>query len=814
MFVESKNMRLAIDALSFWLGFGSAALIALLLWSFRRQLAEFRAAISDSLRGFRERLTAGAERNWREDIYRYAQTAHVAGMLFPLQEIQLAPRFFFPEPEIDPNRVPEDEDINTIIPVLPEWPDLAGIYRAPTVSVEQAFTGTQSIVVLGGLGSGKTTLLAQLTSRAAGGDEALFPESPTPIFVHAADLHFGDKPSADVAAPLVAAAQLRASALTAARLARHLRFRLKEFNCVILLDGFDELPVAEIENIAQWLGAFRKQYPRHRVIAAAGLSGFGPLTTLGLAPLYLAPYHSDDFNSLIHKWNAAWQVLAARTRKRPAAGEAEPEMVTGWLSTGNRGRSIFEVTLKIWAAFAGDARGPKPADWVQSYLQRHNLRATGERALGRYALELLHKDVSGLTRQNVRELFIPFFNKADGNPESDPNAFIEDQLTKRLLVKQGRDRLAFAHPLVAAYCAAYALAADPERAQPTLNAMWQWALHFLAPLADLTPHLSPWLNRQPDILQTETLACARWLRDTPPTAPWRNDVFRRLSVLALDTGLPENLRLRALTAFVASADPNVVALFRQALTSQDPFTRRIAALGLGALGEANAVTALAPLFNDPYLDVRWAAALALAILGNEVAVTALKQGMNNGDDAVRQACAQALARHADLGHDVLREGMAAQHLSTRRAALFGLAETHAEWAPPIIEKAQREDSEWLVRTSAEVLMNRFAARASQPPVPYVAPEKQGWLIAWAAAHGMAVPPGRAAIEVVNRALRDGEEPARLAAAEALARFADPAAARELYPALKDPQSALVRDAAFRALNQLGCATGQRMSAPV
>jgi HEAT repeat protein len=68
--------------------------------------------------------------------------------------------------------------------------------------------------------------------------------------------------------------------------------------------------------------------------------------------------------------------------------------------------------------------------------------------------------------------------------------------------------------------------------------------------------------------------------------------------------------------------------------------------------------------------------------------------------------------------------------------------------------------------------------------------------------------------VVNRALRDGEEPARLAAAEALARFADPAAARELYPALKDPQSALVRDAAFRALNQLGCATGQRMSAPV
>jgi HEAT repeat protein len=468
----------------------------------------------------------------------------------------------------------------------------------------------------------------------------------------------------------------------------------------------------------------------------------------------------------------------------------------------------------LWAAFGGDARGAKPADWVQAYLLRHNLRPAGERALSRFALELLRRETSGLTRADVRALFSPHFTKTEGNPESDPNAFLDDALTKRLLVKQGRDRLAFGHPLVAAYCAASALAADPERAQPAFNAMWQWALHFLAPLADLTPHLSPWLNRPPDILQTETLACARWLRDTPASASWRNEVFRRLSVLTLDTGLPENLRVRALTAFVASADPKVAALFRQALASQDPFTRRLAALGLGALGEANAVTALAPLFNDPYLDVRWAAALALAILGNEVAVTALKQGLNNSDDAVRQACAQALARHAELGHELLREGAAAQNFSTRRAALYGVAETYADWSPPLIEKAQREDSEWIVRTSAEVLMNRFAAEATHPPEPYAPPESQGWLIAWAASQGIGVPPGRAAIEVVNRALKEGDESVRLAAAEALARFADPTAARELYTTLRDPHSALVRDAAFRALYQLGAATGQRMAAPV
>jgi HEAT repeat protein len=803
-------MRLAIDTFSFWLGFGAATLIAFALWFFRRQLASARDSLNASLRGLRERLTSGTERNWREDIFRYAQTAHLAGMLFPLEEVLLKPRFFTPEPEIDPNRPPADDDLNNIIPVLPEWPDLAAIYRAPTLTVEQVFTGAQSVVVLGGLGSGKSTLLAHLTSRAALGEEQLFPDSPTPIFVHAGDLELPGKPNDDLATPLIAAAQLRASALTAARLTRHLKLRLKEFNCLILIDGFDELTVDEVDTAAQWLAAFRKQYPQHRVIAAAGLSGFGPLTTRGLAPLYLAPYHTDDFNALVKKWHEAWAQLLKRSRRKPAAGDADGHMLMGWLNTANRGRSIFEVTLKIWAAFAGDARGPKPADWLHAFIARHNLRASGERALGKLALEMLHRETSGLPRSEARAASSPFFT----GPEADPTTFLEDLTAQKLLVRRGRDRVAFGHPLTLAYCAASALAVDPESARPELNPLWTAALHYLAPLTDITPHIHPWLNRPPDILQTETLACARWLRDTPANAPWRKEIFRRLSTLMLDTGLPENLRLRALTAFVASAEPNVAALFKQALTSQDPFTRRIAALGLGALGEGNAVPALAPLFNDPYLDVRWAAALALAILGNEVAVTSLKQGLNHGDNAVRQACAQALARHVEMGHELLVEAAQNENIGTRRAGLYGLADVEAEWPRPIIEKAQREDKEWFVRTAAEVLMHRFTESAAQSPTPYAPPESQGWLIAWAASKGMGVPPGRAAIEVVNRALKEGEEPARLAAAEALARFAEPEAARELYPALKDPHSGLVRDAAFRALNQLAAATGQRMAAPV
>ncbi len=771
-----------LDGLSFWLGFFFAWLLVALLYRSRHALAQVRDELYRSLRGLRERLTAGTESNWRADLYRYAQTAHLAGALFPLDDILITPRFWPPPPHLDPATPPPDEDLNTVIPHLPEWPELAGAYHAPTVRLETVLAGDAPVVILGGPGAGKSTLLAHLAARATQGDPALFPHDPTPIFVHAADLELPLKPRADVLQPLVAAAQLRASALTAATLARHLRLRLREFTCVIFLDGFDELPARQTELVLEWLAAFRRQHPEPRIIAAAGLAGYGGLTGQGFAPVYLAPWSADDQAALLQKWSAAW--AQARTRARLKAEAVDAQLVLGWLSLGNRGRTPLELTLKTWAGLAGDPRGMRPAEWLEAYILRHGVKPAGQRALGKLGLAVLtNPEAAGLTRAQAREACLPFFQPATPNPNAQPeidvNAFLDDLLAQRLLVKQGADRLAFRHPLILAYCAATALAADPEAAAAAIPAaapppLWTWTLYFLAALGDLTPVLKRLFSQPPDVLQTEVLIGARWLRDAPAAAPWRNELFRRLSKLLLDGALPEGLRVRALAAFTVAGDFSVTALFRQALAHADPFTRRLAALGLGLLGDGTAVPPLVALFADPYLDVRWAAALALAAIGTDPALAALRQGLTQGDDAVRQACAQALARNTEFGHAGRKETLAHPDLSTRRAAVLGLAEIGAEWVPPLIEDLQRREQEWYVRNAAQDILGRLKEPPVQTPEPYAAPENQGWLVAWAAARGLGVPPGRAAVEVLNHALREGDEHARLAAAEAWRGWANPA----------------------------------------
>ena len=803
-----------IDAFSFWLGFASAAFIFLLLYWFQRPLRLARQILSELFQHLREALTAGTEKRLREDTLRFAQTAHLAGTVFALNEILLPPRLLYPEPALDPTTPPPDEDLAAIIPIIPEWPDLAGIYHAPTLGVEEVFAKDANIMVIGGPGGGKSTLLAHLATRAAQDDEKLFPGGVTPIFVHAGDLELPRPPKADVAQPLIAAALARVSTLTASQLPQHLRGRLKNYKCAILIDGLDELPPAQIAPIASWLEEFQREYKHHRLIVAAGLWGYGPLVSLGLAPIMIAPWNADDYRELIQKWTTAWdQAIRARRKKAAGPGEVDLTIMRGWLANGNQGRTIFEITLKIWAALAGDTRGSRPVDWLEAYLLRHNLKPTSLAALAQMATAMLsQQEYLGLLRKEAAAIGDTALKGPDGKSEMDSDDFLDGLIARRLLAKHAKDRVSFAHGLTAAYCTAQSLAAEPDTILGASSA-WARALYFFAALGDLTSAAGRNLTQAADLMQSELLACALWLRDSPANARWRAEVFKRLARLMLDPNQPENLRLRGLTGLAASNDPAVVALFKQALASPDPFSRRLATLGLGALGDGSLVPQLVALFADPYLDVRWAAALALTHIGTDQAIDGLAQGLVQGDDALKQACAQAIARNAEVGPELLKEAIAHEDLAVRRAALFGLADLKTDWALKQIEDVQTKEQQWIVRNAAVSMIERLKSPSQVTLQPYAPPESQGWLVAWAASKGTGVPPGKGAIDLLNRALTEGEERVRLAAAQSLGRLGEPTAARELYAALRDP-APLIRDAAFRALAHMAALAGQKLAAPV
>jgi hypothetical protein len=803
-------MRLpSIDAFSFWLGFVVAALLAAGVYRSRRALTAGRRSLAGWLSGVRDTFTSGTERLVREDTLRFAQTAHLAGTLFALNDVLLPPRVLLLPAPYDPTAQPADLDINSTIPILPEWPDLAAIYRAPGLSPAEALTGGSNLLVIGGPGSGKTTLLAHMASRVSLDDLALFGQSYTPIFVHAADLGLPQTAGNDVDQPLVAAAQARAGALTGRRLPRHLHQRLREGRCAIFLDGTDELSPGEVAEVGAWLGQFLANHKQHRLVVAAGLAGYGPLLHAGLAPVLMAPMSSADFRDLIRKWGDAWETLV-RARRRRGAGDTDTHLIMGWLGSGNQGRTVFEVTLKVWAAFAGDARGKRPVDWLEAYVLRHGVKPGGQQALGRLAALLLEREASGALPWSEA---VALLDALPAGPAGkiDGEDLLSDLASRRLLAKH-QDRVSFQYRLAAAYCAASAAANEPAAVTPGQSADWGDALYFYASLGELTSIVSRNLSLAPDLLHSDLMAAARWVRDAPTTARWRADVFRRLTKLLVDPEQPLDLRLSALGAFVAANDAGVAALFRKGLTDEDPDLRWMSTLGLGSLGEAAAALALASHFTDARREVRWAAALALGAMNNETATQALGQGLLGGEDDLRRACAEALARLPEDGHSMLREAIEHADLSVRRAAVYGLAATRADWALPILQQVLRNEQQWFVRSAAQDVLALWLEPVDRGPKPYTPPEATGWLIAWAAQQGLGVPPGRGAIEVLSRALQEGDEPIRRAAADSLGQMGEPEVGPRLYPLLHD-KSRELRDTAFSALARIAASTGQRMAAP-
>src|SRR5215212_2418481 len=170
-----------MDPLSFAIGFVAGILFTWLLSRSRPLLTQIRRS-------------SGLEDNFRRITLRRAQGMHLASSLFSLDEILQEPRLIAPPARVEPGVVSIQEDIiSQTLPYMPAWPELAAIYRAPTIGVTEAIVGGSNIVIVGAPGMEKTVALAHLASMAANLQVKVEADSgleAVPYLYHVADLQF------------------------------------------------------------------------------------------------------------------------------------------------------------------------------------------------------------------------------------------------------------------------------------------------------------------------------------------------------------------------------------------------------------------------------------------------------------------------------------------------------------------------------------------------------------------------------------------------------------------------------------------------
>jgi hypothetical protein len=121
-------------SIAFVIGFVTGVLFTWLLSRVRPLLTQIRDSARERREAAQIRRTSGLEDNHRRLTLRRAQGMHLAASLFPLEDILQEPRLLAPPARVEPGVVGIQEDIiSQTLPYMPAWPELAAIYRAPTI---------------------------------------------------------------------------------------------------------------------------------------------------------------------------------------------------------------------------------------------------------------------------------------------------------------------------------------------------------------------------------------------------------------------------------------------------------------------------------------------------------------------------------------------------------------------------------------------------------------------------------------------------------------------------------------------------------
>lgn len=854
------------DPLSFLIGLLAGGILGLIAWRARRRLAHIHDSAEAQIEGTRRFVGQAADARYARDLLRTLQERHLAGSLCALSDVLLEPRLILPPP---PDLGPAADDaaarsVFDVVPLFNDMPQSYSPYNIETIPLADLGAGDRLVAILGASGMGKSVALTTLALMALGevtfesledlsaqailAEERDLPEEEqhtraaerqriqqramerlydarqqrreqlglpeeerlppldlttlTPVLVHLSDVEldaaaFGKARGAalDPAEPLVRAAQHQLGAV-AARVAGSVIYpALERGSALVLVDGYDELSPAAREPYLGWLGQLAVAYGHNLIVVAGPPSGYERLVACGFTPTFLRAWRDEDYALLAERWTQVW---GRAHRHAPALDDQAMRRLT----QDNRGRSALDVTLKLWAGLADDTREMGRLGWYDAFVMRRLSNAELRPVLPALAAALVTAG-EPLPRTALVEALA---SAGDGIKAGEA---LESLVGDGLLVAYAGDRCAFSHPRLASFQASETLL-EPGSERPTelaLDPAWQDALGFAAGRINILPVIYRKLSAPPDLFYSSLFDLVHWLPDAPPDAPWRGDIFTRFAKALLASEQYPLVRERALAALIASRDRNVIFILRQALHAADAGIRRLGCVGLGALGNPEAVKDLAAMLADEDQQVKLAAALALGALGSEQAIEIMVHGLFQEGHEVRRAIAEALAALPGSGHDLLREAILAQEVEIRRAAVYGLSRVRAPWALIALYRAMMEDEQWVVRTVAQEAFAAAQSAEREGPRRHPEADSLGWLIAWAADQGEGVPAGRNARQVLVRVLQEGQTVYKTLAADTLARLGHVAALKPLYAALRDRDPA-VREAAYAALAELQIQLGQ------
>jgi hypothetical protein len=747
------------DLASAFIGAAIALVLARIIYQRREQIKEFALKLWSPVVNLRSRAQASQEERY------------ITALKDDLKDLLL----FKPA---DPQKIFQPP-IFAAPPPLPVKADtIDDLFVEPLeVTFANLPAGHPRLVIAAPRASGRTTALAMMVWQTAA-SPALSPASRSgkkrpyerfPLWIDLAQ--YKNLPEAQSESPMERLVQL-AVLFMPALVPRWTLFHLRNEPSLILVDNWEALPPDTRRVVARWFAEVAQSLPKSFWLVASPEEGYGPLIEAGFVSLELIPPSGNDVIVALYR---GWAELLGVVPNEPTE---ETLKVLKWAADADA--SLLELNTRVLVYLRTQQLPTRPVDVLDRFLDHciptPNL-GEGQadvveqaRILTLSALSYLAKmhrlEGRAFSQQEIYDYIGTLLPSQEVRPPKLEGAIRRILFDTQLLQREGKFWVP-AHYIWDDFLTAWALVEDEVGADIVKahlgDPTWTLLMEFYAALEDVTPLVRT-------LIQTATihgdiaslLRAARWGAVAPEEAPWRKSLMKVLAQTFTDPDLDRQTRLRVGHALALVAGEGARAFFIQTLRQPSVAIRSAALRGLGWSGSPKEMPLFVGALQDLDLEVQQAAVEALGDMGTSGAARLLRDTMLEADDHLLPSIAVALSKTAE-GIETLKEAVDSETLLIRRTAAQGLGRVAQPWTKEILEKLAREDSEWLVRSAAQIALNAMREKAEDKTVVLPPPQidQLEWLIAWAASQGSGLGVGKAAAAMLERAITQGDAKAQI-----------------------------------------------------
>lgn len=792
-------------------GIALVIILLIIFLKYRKRILDFFSQTVSGIITFRESLSATSDTDYIQVLFKYIQGLHLHADYFPLESILVPAKCIAPPPFHFPAKESLDTSlIQQVIGYDPLLPQLNSEYFGPTFPLLDAVQSGTNLCLVGFPGTGKTTAIAECIAGliTPTDSEDDLPEPRIPFYVKAHHL-LAQFPGHDMLGILLKALQQNKSFLVIPNFPKYLTNSIKSDRSVLFIDDMDCLALDEINRLANFISALRKQIPNLQVVATASPSCLGNLVMVPVELVDIAPWGNEEKNAYLEKLSKLWPMV------QPTESQDSDEsfsMMNSMLVVSSKNLTPLEFTLKTTAAYGGDIIGPLAIDALESYVNRApSLTDEILDALELMSVYCLDENKSSFSRREVSAWFEGIYKKGNTNPSALNSASFQPAIQAaadlNILQPDASHHFHFESPTISGYLAARGIAKANQQIKLRILESPDWgSLHecmrYFSAYNDIKPYLKPLLGDK-SLLKKKLLRASLWLEYTRNKSPEETAILKQIT-REIHANSYYLIKVRLVCALARSTNPQVKSIFQHFLKSSDLDTRRAAAVGLGLLQDLSAVPLLIKQLNDSHPSST-AACYALGKISSPRSLEAIAEALLHGSELLRRSAAESLAQNRSEGHPALREGSTRDDLLVRYAVVHGLSLINESWALEILDKMRIDEKEWVVRDLAQQTYQILETRSPYLPQDTPPPHEAPWLIEFAAEQDLSPPEPENALDYILKALGAGSDDQIQNALAHISRTGKD----DLIPALLDLAGSIHIEIAHQAMLAIWLCASQR-----